>query len=641
MTVALIFPPPFDLSQPYLSLPTLTGFLRRNGIPTTQWDLNIGFYDFVLSDTYLARICDLLDNAAARVPAGSADAGAIMRAQTLLPHLLGKVDRAKAQIRDGTSFHSSADYERDIRYLHRACEIVSAAHYPTELTLSTYLSRHSTDSFDAIFEAVECRTENPLIAYLEEQFLSSLAQENPTLIGLSLAYTHQLIPACTIVRALKSRLGVPVILGGELISRMIENPTVQHRRLLEIADGLALGDGADALLSSWDAVQKGGPLPVRPNLITALSRPDTEVRRSLPPNLDHLGSPDFSGLSLNSYLVSDPVLPILSGDGCAWGKCVFCTESLAPRFVTRSISALLDDIATLSNATGARYFTFADSDIPPSRLREIASGLIARGIDIRWSCYARLTKAMDSDLIALLATAGCRQIYFGLESASPRILRIMKKGIQVELVPTMLTDCRRHGIAVHLFAFIGFPSETREEASLTGSFILENIENIHSFNLGVFSLRSHSKLYAEISRFDTTARQSATKDGDQDSLAYDVTAGLSMNEAAQLSRESVDRISRSMADRGIEHSCCASSGFVIRDHVPAMQSHSLLVLSQKGAEFHKPADNRASLSNGVLLSVDGDARTMFVPQDGRIVRVTPKIPSAGASQRERFSSAVV
>ena len=57
MKVSLPFPPTWHPSQPYLSLPSLTGFLRQGGISdVSQRDLGIELLDMVLTKDYAAEV---------------------------------------------------------------------------------------------------------------------------------------------------------------------------------------------------------------------------------------------------------------------------------------------------------------------------------------------------------------------------------------------------------------------------------------------------------------------------------------------------------------------------------------------------------------------------------------------------------
>ena len=62
MKVALLFPPQGHFTQPYLSLPSLTAWLKQNGIEDVhQLDVNIDSYDHFLSEERLRRSLDRID----------------------------------------------------------------------------------------------------------------------------------------------------------------------------------------------------------------------------------------------------------------------------------------------------------------------------------------------------------------------------------------------------------------------------------------------------------------------------------------------------------------------------------------------------------------------------------------------------
>ncbi len=57
MKVSLLFPPTWHPSQPYLSLPSLTGFLAQGGVTNvSQRDLGIELLDTVVTHSYGAAL---------------------------------------------------------------------------------------------------------------------------------------------------------------------------------------------------------------------------------------------------------------------------------------------------------------------------------------------------------------------------------------------------------------------------------------------------------------------------------------------------------------------------------------------------------------------------------------------------------
>ena len=56
MKISLVFPPTWHPSQPYLSLPSLTGFLRQHGVQHVgQRDIGIELLDWLLTRRAVAR----------------------------------------------------------------------------------------------------------------------------------------------------------------------------------------------------------------------------------------------------------------------------------------------------------------------------------------------------------------------------------------------------------------------------------------------------------------------------------------------------------------------------------------------------------------------------------------------------------
>src|SRR6185436_2886065 len=119
MRVALVFPPQGHFTQPYLSLPSLSAYLRANGYPDVwQLDESIEAYDHFLSRERLERAL-----ARIQAPARLAELEAkpelvfseMERYQTLSEIALigdevaGSIEEAKRVLRSKEEFY---DYER-------------------------------------------------------------------------------------------------------------------------------------------------------------------------------------------------------------------------------------------------------------------------------------------------------------------------------------------------------------------------------------------------------------------------------------------------------------------------------------------------------------------------------------------------
>jgi radical SAM superfamily enzyme YgiQ (UPF0313 family) len=85
---------------------------------------------------------------------------------------------------------------------------------------------------------------------------------------------------------------------------------------------------------------------------------------------------------------------------------------------------------------------------------------------------------VDLDKLRAMKAAGCRQIFFGIESGSQRILDYYRKDITVERIIETFALCRQVGIKSCASIMLGAPSETREDLEKT----YQLVKRIRPFN---------------------------------------------------------------------------------------------------------------------------------------------------------------
>jgi anaerobic magnesium-protoporphyrin IX monomethyl ester cyclase len=80
---------------------------------------------------------------------------------------------------------------------------------------------------------------------------------------------------------------------------------------------------------------------------------------------------------------------------------------------------------------------------------------------------------LDEELIQKLAAAGTHHMCIAIESASPRLQKLMKKYLKLYQVHDVVGWSRKYGISTLGFFMIGFPTETVEEMNMTIRFACE------------------------------------------------------------------------------------------------------------------------------------------------------------------------
>ena len=191
-----------------------------------------------------------------------------------------------------------------------------------------------------------------------------------------------------------------------------------------------------------------------------------------------VGTPTWDGLALNQYLSTLDMLnpmhrmwsdgrwnKLTVAHGCYWKKCSFCDVSLdyISRYDTAAAATLVDRIEAIVQETGQTGFHFVDEAAPPKGLKSLAEELLKRRVQISWWGNIRFEKSFTPELCQLLAESGCIAMSGGLEVASDRLLRLMKKGVSVEQVARVTRGFSDAGILVHAYLMYGFPTQTVQE----------------------------------------------------------------------------------------------------------------------------------------------------------------------------------
>ncbi len=511
MKAALVFPPLADATQPYASLPALAAFLRgRGNHAVSLHDANLGF-----SLTLWTR--RRLKTAAARIrkrlremedgpkPSGGAaeEYAALVGASLKAPLAAERIEGAVSALRRWDTFSSLERLDRAKRVLRDAAEVLEA---------ESPLLRRRTPGFppDAIRRLTRGRRANPFAAYLEEVTLREIQEERPGAVGISITYPSQVVPAVVLARLIRRHMpAVRVIFGGQIVSSWYSH----LEGCPEVFDwcDYAIGyEGETALEALLTAIENGGSLEAVPNLAW---REDGVVRTGpfAAEDIDALPTPDYSGLPLDRYLAPEPVFLLNTSRGCYWSRCAFCSvsPSMRSRFRRRDPRLVLDDIRTLQRRYSARSIALGDDCVPPATLRALARGLADAGIF--WQCEVRFEPALTRALLEDLRQAGCRNLIFGLESYSERVLARMQKGIRKAEIPRILEDCRRTGIAFNLQLFFGFPGETKAEAGETLAFAANQLHGAATLSFGRFQLQHGSPVARDPQAFGIRIREGPGK----------------------------------------------------------------------------------------------------------------------------------
>jgi radical SAM superfamily enzyme YgiQ (UPF0313 family) len=121
--------------------------------------------------------------------------------------------------------------------------------------------------------------------------------------------------------------------------------------------------------------------------------------------------------------------------------------------------------------TGCRNFNFVDNtfNLPPTYAKDLCRQVIQAQLDLNLWCLI-YPKWIDAELVELMRQAGCRQISFGFESGSDRMLRSLNKRFDKREVSAVSNMFAEAGIKRMGFLLLGGPGETKESVEESLSF---------------------------------------------------------------------------------------------------------------------------------------------------------------------------
>ena len=535
LRVLLVFPPQGHPTQPYLALPSLKAWLAPHGFTDCSvWDLNLEAYDQLTSGPRLELA---LERIRARAEAWGLDRRDDLSGDDIAryrlfadalasgPYVAAHADEAKTAIRDPGAFYDRARYLWAMRTFEAALKLVSTEHHPSLLSAHNYTQSTSIDNSVDLFAGVDSLTENMFREFFEQHALPRIARELPDVLGISVTYGSQLVPALTLATLVKERWpGIHITLGGGMLA-YVGHRLSHASPLFGRCDSIVVYEGERPLLELCRAVAAAGGVQ-RPDRAggapggRAVSAPDLGGVSNLlyrgadgqatcngelkPLPIDELPTPDFRDLPLRRYFSGELVLPIAPARGCYYEKCGFCTlyTAIGPTFRERSVEKLAEDLAVLVERHDTPYFYFIMDDLPPLMAKRMPAAFEAAGLAVKWWCDARFEERIfHPQSLAALHRAGCIKLMYGFEAGSQRVLDLVEKGTDLEEAERVLRHTHEAGINATLYTMVGLPTETREEADLTRQFIVRNADVIGEVSLQMFNLDMVSPMYREPARF--------------------------------------------------------------------------------------------------------------------------------------------
>ncbi len=274
-----------------------------------------------------------------------------------------------------------------------------------------------------------------------------------------------------------------IVLGGPQAS-VVDIPTM---RAYPFIDLVVRGEAEQTLPALVDALAGDGALAAIPGITFRRNGDGEIVRNPAAPLVADLDALPFPAFHLFPDVRFCRHFPLELGRGCPF-SCTFCSTNdfFRRNFRLKSPAQMIADMRRVRQTYGINSFELVHDMFTVDRKRVVAfcEALLENKRKnpedaFIWGCSAR-TDCVDEELIALMSKAGCRGIFFGIETGSRRMQKIIDKGLELNDSAERVRSCDKFKINTAVSLMAGFPDETMDDLRDTAAFFVDSLRYDHA-----------------------------------------------------------------------------------------------------------------------------------------------------------------
>lgn len=324
-------------------------------------------------------------------------------------------------------------------------------------------------------EGYPCRIIDQRVDEKWEATLIDALKKDPICVGVTSMTGSQILHALQASKVAKRYPHIPVVWGGV-------HPTLFPKQTLEnkYVDVVVKGEGEETFYQLVKRFEAKAPLEGLAGIFfksagKIVGSPERDFI-----NLDEYSHVPYHLIDIKNYLHKffneRAVLELESSRGCPF-SCGFCYSPAYNHNRWRALSSnnVVERIKKIVDNYSIDSLHFIDDAffVDKKRVNSIMSGIIEAKLKIKMGFQGvridTFDKMSDSD-ISLLIKAGARFLQFGVESGSPRILKLINKKVKVERVISLNRRLAKYPKIIPYYNFMcGFPTETKKDLFETTS----------------------------------------------------------------------------------------------------------------------------------------------------------------------------
>ena len=356
------------------------------------------------------------------------------------------------------------------------------------LYVSAYLKSKNiaNDVFDTTFSSIEKQ-----LAFIENK--------KPKIICM---YTNLMtkIEVIKLIKKIKTeKFNFPkIVLGGPDVSYNVEN------YLKAGADFLVIGEGEETTFELYNAIINNENYS---NLDGIAFLENDKVIQTNPrvkfKELDDLPLPNREAINMQNYLDTwknnhgQSSMTISTQRGCPY-TCKWCSTAVyGQSYRRRPAEQVAEEMKMLKEKFNPDALWFVDDVFTVSHkwLLAFREEVLKQDAIIPFECITRAERLND-EILKLLKEIGCFRIWIGAESGSQKIIDLMDRRVDVNVVKEAIQKTNGLGMETGTFIMLGYPGETEEDITETIQYLKDANPTLYTITVA-YPIKGTS-LYKEV-----------------------------------------------------------------------------------------------------------------------------------------------
>ncbi len=301
-------------------------------------------------------------------------------------------------------------------------------------------------------EGIEYSVMDMMLGYSFHDLFQRIELFRPELVGVNLFSYGYKRSYQLMIEIKKHYPSINIIVGGPHVSSLRE-------KVLEECPAIDFGvvhEGEDTLV---ELCQGKEPTAISGLLFRGVNVASAGVRR-FAEDLDSIPFPTYRGFEIERYTREKA---IISSRGCPYA-CLYCAVSatIGRTVRVRSPMNVVDELEYWYKK-GYREFSFQDDNFTfyGKRVLSICDEIEKRGLKgLFMRCAGARADKVDMEILGRMKDVGFRSIAFGVEAGNNRMLRVLKKGENIETIEKAIKTACDLDYDVYLNFLVGSPTES-------------------------------------------------------------------------------------------------------------------------------------------------------------------------------------